>query len=107
MIRCRLFQMYSQQEEIMAKIHYKILLFFFVNTNFSVLIQLRREAAILSHLDHPNIVQYLGSSEDKDYIRILLERASKGNSFHVLVLGIHSKFILFKAVIFCLTILYR
>lgn len=45
--------------------------------------QLEQEIALLSEIQHPNIVQYLGTERDDEKLYIFLELVSKGSLAHV------------------------
>ena len=45
--------------------------------------QLEQEIALLSEIQHPNIVQYLGTERDNEKLYIFLELVSKGSLAHV------------------------
>lgn len=45
--------------------------------------QLEQEIALLSEIQHPNIVQYLGTERDDENLYIFLELVSKGSLAHV------------------------
>ncbi|KAG0583810.1 hypothetical protein M758_3G164500 [Ceratodon purpureus] len=45
--------------------------------------QLEQEIAVLSEIQHPNIVQYLGTERDDEKLYIFLELVSKGSLAHV------------------------
>jgi calcium-dependent protein kinase len=45
------------------------------------LLGLKREVAIMSQVDHPNIVKYFETYDDKKYIYLCMELCSGGELF--------------------------